>query len=102
MQIRSKKTRLTREGWYYLFVVTFVLVGGLLREINLLLIFGGMLLGTLLMSWWLARRSLKHLQIERHAPQVIGAGDLLVVGLTLTNRSRRSSARMIFVEDLLD
>src|ERR1041384_7640982 len=96
-----KKTRLTREGWYYLFVLAFVLGGAILRDINLLLVFGGMLLGPLLMSWWMAWRSLRGITIERQLPEQVGAGDLIVVGLTLTNCASRVAARFVTVEDVL-
>lgn len=100
MRIRAKN-RLTREGWYYLFVLAFVLGGAILRDINLLLVFGGMLLGPLVMSWWMAWRSLAALQIERQLPPHVSAGDLVVVGLTLTNTARRGGARFVTVEDTL-
>lgn len=81
--IGRRRTRLTREGWYYLLVLAFVVTGALLREINLLMIMAGLLLGPLLLNWRMVVISLRPLRATRRAIEMIGAGEVLSVDLTV-------------------
>lgn len=87
------------EGGYFLLVLAFVLGGAVLREINLLVVLSGMMLGPLLLSIRLALATLRKLQVERQMPEVICAGDLLVVGLRATNNRKRLDSWGLLVED---
>ncbi|MCE9556244.1 MAG: DUF58 domain-containing protein [Planctomycetes bacterium] len=77
--IGRRRTRLTREGWYYLLVLAFVVTGAMLREINLLMIMAGLLLGPLLLNWRMAVISLRPLRARRRATDMIGAGEMLAI-----------------------
>lgn len=79
------------EGWAYLAVMGFVLVGAVLRQINLLLVLYGMLAGLLLVSWWLVRVTLRKVQVRRKLPRSVCAGDLVCVELEVTNGRRGGS-----------
>ncbi len=46
-----RQTTIHREGWYYLLIVAVVFGGALFKEVNLLLILAGMLLGPVLLNW---------------------------------------------------
>jgi len=61
----------------------------MLREVNLMLIVAGMLIGLLLFNWRLVAATLKALEVRRRIPRGICAGDLLVVNLELTNTRKR-------------
>ncbi|MEX0937382.1 MAG: DUF58 domain-containing protein [Pirellulales bacterium] len=98
MRSRSQ-TRLCREGWYLLFVLTFVILGAMIRDINLLFIVGGMMLGPLLYDAHAAVVSLRGLQVRRTLPESICAGDLLVVGVAIQNTRARFTSRAIVVDD---
>src|SRR5437870_5000940 len=63
----------TRDGWYYLVVCGFVLGGAIVRDINLLLLFAGLLLAPLLFNGYLAGRTLHSVQVGRRAAQVVVA-----------------------------
>jgi len=93
------QTVLCREGWYYLLVLALVLGGALVREVNLLLVLAGMLAGPVLLSWRLARVTLRGLEIHRKMPHGVCAGDLLVVQLKLTNTRRRVGSWAVAVEE---
>ncbi|HTU27399.1 MAG TPA: DUF58 domain-containing protein [Pirellulales bacterium] len=97
---RSRPVTLTRKGWVYLAVLFTVFGGAHLRDSNSLLILGGMLTGPLLLSFWLPRRALARLAIERQVPSGVSAGGRLVIELTATNRLRWLSAWAIEVEDM--
>ncbi|HEX4145641.1 MAG TPA: DUF58 domain-containing protein [Pirellulales bacterium] len=97
---RSRPSTLTSKGWVYLAVVLTVFGGAHLRDSNALLILGGTLLGPLLLSFWLPRRALARLAVERRIPSSIATTDRLVVELTVTNRLRWLSAWGVEAEDV--
>ena len=86
---RRSGTSLCGEGWYYLLVLAFVLTAAMLREMNLMLVLVGMLVGPLLFSWRLVVATLRGLEVRRKMPPEICAGDLLVVNVELANTRRR-------------
>ena len=92
---------LTREGWYYLSVLGFVLGGAMLREINLLLLFAGLLAAPLLANGILAKRALRKLTVRRRSPELISAGDELTVSLSVEPRGTRVTAQWLTVRDTL-
>ena len=49
---------ITAEGCYFLVAFALVMAGALVREVNLLLLLAGMLVGPLLLSRFLALRTL--------------------------------------------
>ena len=92
-------TSICREGFYYLLVLGLVFGGAMIRDINLLLVVAGLLLGPLAFNWRAVVVTLRGLRVERKAPQSICAGDLLVTRLSLTNSRRRLGGWAIVVED---
>ena len=84
----NHRTRLTHEGWYFLIVLTFIVVAGSMRQINLMLVMAGMMVGAIYFNWHFARSMLRRLQIRRRLPEQIGAGDTLVVELEVTSPHR--------------
>jgi uncharacterized protein (DUF58 family) len=84
----NHRTRLTHEGWYFLIVLAFIVVAGSMRQINLMLIMAGMMVGAIYFNWHLARAMLRRLQIRRRLPDQIGAGDTLVVELEVASPHR--------------
>ena len=98
-RLRSRPSALTPKGWAYLLVVLTVFGGARLRDSNALLILGGMLTGPLLLSYWLPRRALARLDIQRQIPGGVAATDRLVIELTTTNRVGWLSAWAVEIED---
>jgi uncharacterized protein (DUF58 family) len=92
---------LTREGWYYLIVLAFIVGGAVLREVNLLVILAGMMIGPLLFNWRWATASLASLSIERKLPKSIAVGDPLIVEFDLFNHRRRLTSYAVVVSDQL-
>jgi uncharacterized protein (DUF58 family) len=92
------RTTIRREAWYYLFVLAAVAGAAMMREINLLLVLAGMIAGPLWLSWRMVRSNLRGLGVERHVPESVCAGDLLVVNLEMA-ASRRLGSWAVLVED---
>lgn len=84
----NHRTRLTHEGWYFLIVLTFIVVAGSMRQINLMLVMAGMMVGAIYFNWHLARSMLRRLQIRRRLPEQIGAGESLTVELEVASPQR--------------
>jgi uncharacterized protein (DUF58 family) len=96
---RATSYRITREGWYYGFVLAFIIAGAILREINLLVVLSGMMVAPLVLSLPLVAGALRTLRVRRRLPQSICAGDLLVVDVETTNEGRGAGTWAILVED---
>jgi len=94
-----RQTTICREGWYYLAIIAVVFGGAMLKEVNLLLVLAGMLLGSFLLNWQAVRANLRGLKIDRNLPLRICAGDLLSVDLSLTNTRRRLGCWAVVVEE---
>jgi uncharacterized protein (DUF58 family) len=96
---RLQHMMVSREGWYYLAVLAFVLAGAILRQINLLMLLYGLLAGPLLLSWWLVRATLKRLKVRRRLAAPVSAGEVLIVSLEVANGRSRLGSWAIVVED---
>ena len=94
-----RRAWLTREGWYYLAVLAFIIGGAVLRSINLLVVLAGMMIGPLLFNWRLVMASLMGLAVRRQLPAQVVAGDLLTVEITLENTRWWLSSWLVVVED---
>ncbi|MFH1919754.1 MAG: DUF58 domain-containing protein [Planctomycetota bacterium] len=94
---RRSGTALCGEGWYYLFVLAFVFTAAMLREMNLMLMLVGMLLGPFVFNWRLVVLTLGGLEVRRKMPPAVCAGDLLVVNVELSNNRRRVGSRAVAV-----
>lgn len=96
---RTAQTVVCREGWYYVVLSCMVFGAAMLREVNLMLILGGMLFGPLFFNWRLTAVTLRGLKVRRTVPGGICAGDLLVVRLELSNTRRRIGSWAVNVRD---
>jgi uncharacterized protein (DUF58 family) len=96
--LRSRTT-VCREGWYYLAIMAMVFAGAMIKEVNLLLILGGMMLGPLLFNWRAVHLTLKGLELKRKSPQAVCAGDPLTVGMRLINGRKYFGSWAVTVEE---
>jgi uncharacterized protein (DUF58 family) len=92
-------TTITREGWYYLIITAIVFAGAMLKGVNLLLVLSGMMMGLWLFHWQALFVSLRGLKVQRKAPQAVCAGDLLAVGLQLTNTRPHFGSWAVSIEE---
>ena len=92
-------TRICMEGWYYLFIVLFIVGGAVLGEVSLLVLLAGMMVGPLLFNWRFVQLSLRSLAVTRRLPHRICAGQELTVAITAENRRTRLTSWTVMVED---
>ncbi|MCC6124645.1 MAG: DUF58 domain-containing protein [Pirellulales bacterium] len=76
-----------------------VFAGAMVKEVNLLLLLGGMMLGPLLFNWRAVHLTLKGLEFQRKSPHAVCAGDPLTVGMRLLNKRKHFSSWAITVEE---
>ncbi|QDV67780.1 hypothetical protein Poly24_14840 [Rosistilla carotiformis] len=77
--------RFTRSGYHFGFVALFTIVGAVVRDLNLLAILAGLLIGTLIIQWRFSRGTLYGLTVARQLPIEIFAGDLFPVRYRIHN-----------------
>ncbi len=90
---------ISREGWYYLFLLTFVIGGAAFRQINLLVLLAGLMLGPLVFNWRYVAASLKRINVRRRLPRRICAGDPLIVEVIASNMSQWLGCHAMLVKD---
>lgn len=99
--VHRRRVSLTREGWYYLVVMAFVIGGAVLREVNLLLVLSAMMVGPVILGWRLALATIGDLEVRRRLPNRCHAGDTVQVELSVTNARSRMSSWALVVQDSL-
>lgn len=75
--------------WAYLLILVVVIVGSVMREINLLMILSGMMCAPLVINWQMARTTLRDLQVRRRLPRSAFAGHRFTVELLVANGRKR-------------
>src|SRR5213080_130141 len=97
-----RRAWLTREGWYYLAVLIFIIGGAVLRSVNLLVILAGTMIAPLLFNWRLAMASLTGLVVQRRLPAQILAGEALTVEIHVQNKRWWMSTWLLRVQDSIE
>ena len=98
MQVKPR-ILITTQGWYYLFVVLFIVGGAIMREVNMLVILSGMLFGPLLLHWRLTISSLENLSFRRKFNNPIMAGVETRMEILLENHHRRWGVWFVQLHD---
>ncbi len=93
--------RLTREGWYFLFVLLFVIGGAVARHLNLLVLLAGLMVGPLVLHARWVTLTLRGLQVRRRLPRRIHAGEPLHVRLAVENHRKRTGAWLLQLQDTI-
>lgn len=97
-----RRAWLTREGWYYLAVLAFIIGGSVLRSVNLLVVLAGMMIAPLLFNWRLVMASLMGLVVSRRLPPQMLAGEPLTVEIAAENTRTWMSSWLLTVEDWVE
>ena len=92
-------TRFTREGMQVLFMAIFVLLGAILRDVNLLIVLAGTLLATLLIQWRVCAKTLTGLSTYRRLPRSMHARRAFEIELAITNTKSWLGAWLVLAQD---
>ena len=90
-----------KTTWAYVAILAVVVVGAIMREINLLIILAGLMAGPLLMSWQLIRLTLRQLSVTRRLPRAVFPGQTFIVEFTVHNPRQRLDSWALVIEDRL-
>jgi len=96
---RRTNVNITVEGWYYIGMFAFVVAGAMIRDINLLYIMAGMMLGPLFFSWYASMRSLRRIEVNRRYPSLVSVNEPLFVEVTASKPKGNPHAFATVVQD---
>ena len=96
---RTKRSKLTPEGWVYVVILSFISIGSILRNVNLLVVMTGMMVAPLILNWRLGTLRTRSLFLKRVTPIRIHAGQVVSMAWSCENKDRRMSAWNVMVHD---
>jgi uncharacterized protein (DUF58 family) len=102
MAFRRRSIRICREGAYYLLVLAFVIGGATLRDINLLFVLAGLMIGPLVYNWRMAALSVRWLAVRRVLPDYAFAGQPFRVEIQGENLRDRMGSWVLMIEDSIE
>lgn len=91
--------RLTREGVHFLGILLFIFAGAVIREISLLILLAGAMIGLIVLQWRFNTSTLVGLQVSRRSQRSTSVGEETEIGVRLRNHKRFLSAWLVQVED---
>lgn len=100
--IKYRRLVIAREGWHYLVVMAFILGGAMLREVNLLYVLAGMMLGAFVVNGRMASFALKRIDVRRRLPSRVFAGETFTVQLVAENHRPRYASWAVSARDFLE
>ncbi len=91
----------TREGWSFIAILAFVVVGSILRQINLLVMLAAMMIPALLFNWRMALTLIRRITVRHSLPGWMFAGKASVIELEVQNESRIFAAWNLMLTDFI-
>jgi uncharacterized protein (DUF58 family) len=99
MPVPRRKTRVTYEGLSFLMILAFIVLGSILRQINLLVLLSGLMIAPFFFNWRLSRKMLERLRFSRRIPVWVHAGTSFPVLWQVENQRRTVPAWGIRIDD---
>lgn len=94
-------TRLTREGMQVVLMAIFVMVGAVLRDVNLLIILAGTMLAMLLIQWRVCAKTMYGLTTNRRLPRSMHARRPFDIQLYIQNPKSWLGSWLVLAHDRL-
>lgn len=91
--------RLTREGVHFIGILVFIFVGAVIRDINLLILLAGTMIGLLMLQWRFNTSTLVGLDVKRRLPSNATSHRDTEIEFTVSNPKRWLSAWLVMVEE---
>ncbi|MCA9126928.1 MAG: DUF58 domain-containing protein [Planctomycetales bacterium] len=91
--------RLTKEGVHFVGVLLFIFFGAVLRDISLLILMAGSMIGLLVLQWRFNSRTLVGLRVSRRIPKRTSVGKETDVSLSVFNPKRWLGSWLVLAED---
>ncbi len=99
MNYPSRRTRITYEGASFLSILAFIVLGSILRQINLLVLLSGLMIAPFFFNWRISRKMLQQVRIRRHLPAWAHAGTPFGVEWKITNDRKKIASWVIRISD---
>ncbi len=99
--LERRVVTICREGFYYTFVLAFIVGGATLRDINLLFLLAAIMVGPLLLNWRFVVLAIRQLAVYRQLPDQIFAGRPFCVEIFGRSYRRQMGSWMLVVDDLI-
>lgn len=97
--LSTVRFRLTREGIHFIGILTFIFIGAVIRDINLLILLAGAMIGLLLLQWRFNKSTLVGLNFSRRIPRNTTVGAETEIETTVTNPKSWLGAWLVLLED---
>ena len=94
-----EQVTLTAEGFAYLTVASFITIGSVLRNVNLLILMTGIMFAPLFINWRLAVHRVRSLRGRRQLPTRIHANQMVSVQWNCENEEGSVTAMNVIVKD---
>ncbi len=94
--------KLSREGFHFVLILLFILIGAVLRDISLLVLLAGVMFSLLLVQWRLGMRTMTGLDLKREAPQTAVCEIPIEISLKVYNHRRWLAAWLLTVENPIE
>lgn len=95
-----REIRLTPEGWIFIVILSFITVGAVLRNVNLLILMAGLMYGPLIINWRIAVNRVKTLRARRSLPHRVYANQMANVQWVCYNRSRLAAWNVVIRDEI--
>lgn len=99
---QQARFRLSREGLHFVFILLFILVGAVLRDVSLLIVLAGVMFALLLIQWRVGRQSVAGLDLKREVQATTVCESVVDVRVTVFNRRRWLGSWLLTVEDQIE
>lgn len=91
--------RLTREGVHFIGILSFIFIGAVIRDINLMILLAGSMIGLLLLQWRFNKSTLAGLRFQRRLPRNTTQGMDTEVETVVFNPKSWLGAWLVLLED---
>lgn len=98
-QLNRVRFRLTREGVHFIGILAFIFIGAVIRDINLLILLAGTMIGLLMLQWRFNTSTLVGLDVKRSLPSNSTAEKPADIPFSVINPKRWLSAWLVMIED---
>lgn len=102
MSYPRRHTRITYEGMSFLAILVFIVLGSILRQINLLVLLSGLMIAPFFFNWRISMKMLERVSFRREMPSWVHAGEPCTIQWRVSNDRTSVSSWEIRINDRVD
>ncbi|MFK7819080.1 MAG: DUF58 domain-containing protein [Planctomycetaceae bacterium] len=100
-RVYRERLRMPTEVLVYIVIMITLACGSMLGHSNTLLLVFSLMAGPFILNGWIVYAMLRRVEVNRECPPSAGAGETFSVHITLRNKRRFLSCRLMRIEDTL-